>query len=97
MSYVAALVFGIPLHVLLQRLRLTSLPVYIGAGAVLGLVGYICFFLPQIVAAQPMSLAFVIEVAKGSRGFAVHGVFCGTTAALVFWLVAVRRQGELAR
>lgn len=93
MSYLAAVVLGIPLHVLLRRFRFASLPIYLGAGAVLGLLGYVCFFLPQLFAAQTMSLDFVIEVAKASRGFAVHGVLCGAIAAFVFWLIALWREG----
>ena len=97
MSYLLALIAGLPVHALLWRLGFRGLPVYLLVGALIGLFGYVCFYTPQIMAAEPVTLEFVVAVASGSRGFAMYGLLCGAGAAFVFWLISVKGKEPLRR
>jgi hypothetical protein len=92
LSYLAALLVGVPCHALLQHFHVKSLFGYLAAGAALGLLGYALVFTPQLMAAEPMTVDFFVEMVKGSGGFVMHAVVSGAVSALVFWLIAVRRN-----
>jgi hypothetical protein len=92
-SYLGSLIVGLPVHLLLKKLCYNSLPIYIAAGFVGGIVPFIILFgYPMVMnyGASPSSMGF-------TRGdYYILGImaFCGGLIAGIFWLVA--RPGQIS-
>lgn len=92
MSYLVALVLGLPCYLIMRKYAVRSVGVYLVCGALLGIVGYGLFFLPQVLSANAPLGVMVAAVLEGSARAAVVGVASGTFSALVFWAIAGRRS-----
>lgn len=91
-GYVAALLFGLPLHLLvLRKGRRRGAVAYAVSGAAIGLAAYgvIAAFL-TIHALVTLAFADVVHFVYLTRFFALVGMSCGAASGLVFWVVAVR-------
>lgn len=91
-GYLAAMLLGLPLHLLLLgRGRDRGAGAYAVAGAAVGLAAYalIIAFL-SIHHIVELALAEVLYVFYLSRPFALVGLACGAVSGIVFWLIAVR-------
>lgn len=91
-GYVAALVFGLPLYLLvLGKGPRRGAVVYAVSGAGIGLAAYgvIAAFL-TIHALVTLAFADVFHFLYLTRVFALLGTICGVVSGLVFWIVAVR-------
>jgi hypothetical protein len=90
-GYLAALVIGVPIYVILQRKGINSLKVYLGLGALIGLGYYVLLFgIWALLSWQtyPEHTLLLLKNSIKSGGVAV--VYATITSA-VFWLIAIRR------
>lgn len=89
-GYLSALVLGVPAHFLLRKGEHTNVVAYLLTGALIGVACYAALFVPGVVQnwhANPEGATLML---RNTAGFALLGAVCGSLAAVVFWVVAVR-------
>ena len=87
LGYPIAVVLGVPCYVLFRSRGWSGLPVYIAAGAVLGLIIYLIY----VLLAEYSSNGLWGLTTKFSNTALVQiplVIICGAVAALFFWLIA---------
>jgi hypothetical protein len=96
LGYPVAFVFGVPLYVFLRWRGWNGLPVYVTAGALLGLAVYGLYVLLPAYSSNGLWGM----TTKFSYTALVHiplVMVCGIVAALCFWLIARPDRGGLAK
>ena len=89
-GYSAAACIGIPLHLLLQWRKHTSLSVYTALGALVGVMTYALFYSTNIAIAWSRGLEQLFVMITDTSGAILLGATFGAAASFVFWLIAVR-------
>jgi hypothetical protein len=90
LGYPTALIFGVPLHVMLRRARWASITVYSLAGAGLGIVPFAFFFVPPAwdcawgAGADSHACLVLPNLAR----LLPYSIVAGGVAGAAFWLVA---------
>jgi hypothetical protein len=84
LGYVAIVVIGIPVHLLLRRKHIRSLSAYGLSGMLIGPAFYLLF---EALTAYPGQL---IEVLSRAYGAVLFAMIYSATAAVVFWAIAIR-------
>src|SRR4051794_22227705 len=85
-AYVAALVLGIPVYLVLRRKGIRSLPAYLILGSLVGIVFYALYFGAETLL-SPLSAP---QLESALRQGAIAAVYAAV-ASVVFWLIAIRR------
>lgn len=95
-GYIAAVFLGIPVYLILRNKGLTQLSVYAITGVCLGLVMYLVIFVPNAITQSKLGGDAWLLMLRNSLGPAIVAGVSGLVAAVVFWLVAIRRIGTPA-
>lgn len=92
--YPAAFVLGIPVHIILQRFRCTTLADYLGFGAILGALPIIGYNIVGTVFDAHFRVAELADSIRMNIEWGVLGslLFASVSAAMasVFWFISVR-------
>jgi hypothetical protein len=91
-AYVAALIIGGPVYVLLERKGIVSLGAYIGLGVAIGLIAVMLLTLGQVLLGSPSAGGYASAVIKGARGDVAVAMVYAAIASAAFWLIAVKRR-----
>jgi hypothetical protein len=91
-GYVAAIIFGAPVHYILKKRRLQTLRVYVASGALIGLSFYALFFLTWALLSYQSYPDHSIALLQNSAMTGVVAVAYATFASAIFWLLAVRKR-----
>jgi hypothetical protein len=86
LAYVAALVLGIPVYLVLRRRRIRTLLAYVILGALIGVVFYALYFGIESFL-SPLS---VPKLDAAVRRGAIAAIYSAAASA-VFWLIAISR------
>lgn len=89
-GYPAALLLGLPIHLLYRRYRLVSLVAYAGTGAVLGAIVYVGALLPGVA----FSDSSAVDALRATIRLLPLDALCGAMSAGVFWLIARPDRGS---
>lgn len=89
LSYVAALVVGIPAFLLARRWHTIGMLGYSALGAVVGLVSYILLLCVMLSSYQLPSVDLVGFIGNSALS-GVLAVVCATAASALFWVIAIR-------
>jgi len=82
LGYIAELIIGVPMYLLLERKGIRSLAAYVLIGALIGPIFYLVF---EILTAYPGQLIFRLQHALGASLVAAG---YSSVAAATFWLIA---------
>jgi len=89
-AYVAALVVGWPVYLMLQRRGSHGLGVYLVLGAVIGLAVVVLMFGTEALLSWKSAREHAIGLLRNSGGYMVVAMVYAAVAGAVFWLIAIR-------
>jgi hypothetical protein len=90
-AYAAALIFGVPLYLVLRRKGIGDLWAYLLLGAAIGLVSAALIFGIQALLSWSSAHEHAVALLRNSGRSIVLAVVYAAAASGLFWLIAVRR------
>lgn len=91
-AYVAALLLGVPMHLLLRRKNLRGFVPYLTTGALIGLTFYVLLFGIWALASYWTFPEHAILLLRNSIMSGVVAVVYAAVAAALFWAIAIGRK-----
>jgi len=90
-GYPLALVLGVPVYLFVRWRKVRRPAPFIGLGALIGLLGYVAFFL--LTSAGPVyTNELRLALLRNTAGLSLLGVVCGAISGLVFWFVVIKSR-----